>query len=74
MAASAVRLAVTLRATPEGRLTVADTGRSCPEHLSRIFEPTTKDVWTNIGLGLAVPRRRNTGAAGGLEPVGARFA
>jgi signal transduction histidine kinase len=39
---------------------VGDTGKGIlPEHLPRIYEPffTTKDVWTNVGLGLSVAYR-----------------
>jgi len=39
---------------------VADTGKGiAPEHLPRIYDPffTTKDVWTNVGLGLSVAYR-----------------
>lgn len=39
---------------------VGDTGKGIlPEHLPRLYEPffTTKDVWTNVGLGLSVAYR-----------------
>jgi signal transduction histidine kinase len=39
---------------------ITDTGKGIsPEHLPRIYDPffTTKDVWTNVGLGLSVAYR-----------------
>jgi signal transduction histidine kinase len=44
----------------EVEVEVQDTGRGIPpEHLQRVFDPfyTTKDVWTNTGLGLSVAYR-----------------
>jgi PAS domain S-box-containing protein len=41
-------------------LEITDTGKGIsPDHLPRIYDPffTTKDVWTNVGLGLSVAYR-----------------
>ncbi len=51
-------------------LTVRDTGKGIsPAHLPRVFEPffSTKDVWTNIGLGLAVAWRVMEEHEGSIE-------
>lgn len=65
------RLSVTVRPSTEGaEIVVADTGKGiAPENLERVFEPffSTKDVWTNIGLGLAVAYRVMEEHQGGIS-------
>ena len=49
---------------------VEDTGKGiAPEHRPRIFEPflTTKDVWSNVGLGLSVAWRVVSEAGGTID-------
>jgi signal transduction histidine kinase len=64
-------LTVTSALTPAGpRITVRDTGKGiAQEHLTRIFEPffSTKDIWSNVGLGLSIAYRIVTEHGGRLE-------
>jgi len=51
-------------------LEIRDTGKGIkPEHLPRIYEPffTTKDVWSNVGLGLSMAYRVMTDHKGRID-------
>jgi len=61
MKAQVKELRIATRAEgPNAVVEITDTGKGiAPEHLPRIYDPffTTKDVWTNVGLGLSVAYR-----------------
>jgi two-component system, NtrC family, sensor kinase len=65
------KLRVSLKKHPSMlEVSVSDTGKGiAPEHLDRIYEPffTTKDEWTNIGLGLSVAYRVVADHGGRIE-------
>ncbi|HEY8212263.1 MAG TPA: ATP-binding protein, partial [Myxococcaceae bacterium] len=61
MKAQVKELKIATRAEAQNAVVeITDTGKGiAPEHLPRIYDPffTTKDVWTNVGLGLSVAYR-----------------